>query len=67
MNINNWKRLFDLPSEIKSLKPWELLSEHDIFGVHDPGSNITGYISVMGKLDEHYAVTAYWVHKLSWI
>lgn len=59
MNINNWKKLYALASEIKLLKPWEWMSEHDIFGVYDPHSDITGYISVMGMLGEHYAVTAY--------
>jgi hypothetical protein len=59
MNISNWKKLYALASEIKSLKPWEWMSEHDMFGVHDNHSGITGYISVMGKLGEHFAVTAY--------
>ena len=35
------------------------MCEHDMFGVHDNHSGITGYISMMGKLGEHFAITAY--------
>jgi len=59
MNTAKWKKLYSLASEIKSLKPWEWMTEHDIFGVQDSLSDITGYISVMGGAGEHYAITAY--------
>ncbi len=59
MDTNNWKKLYALAMEIKSLKPWGWMDENEIFGVHDPYSKITGYISVMGGAGEHFAITAY--------
>lgn len=44
---------------IKELSPWEWMNEADVFGVADPETEEIGFVSVMGMLGEHYAVSYY--------
>jgi hypothetical protein len=38
-----WKTLHDAASGLRRIKPWEWMSEEDIFGVQDPESGETGW------------------------
>ncbi len=35
------------------------MTEGDVFGVQDPDTGELGFVSVMGMLGEHYAVSVY--------
>ena len=54
-----WRALYEDAIRIKSLAPWEWMTEDEIFGVKDPETGETGYVSVMGALGEHLSVTVY--------
>ena len=51
--------LYRLMGEIKALAPWEFMDESQMFGIQRPDSDITGYVSVMGTLGEHIAISVY--------
>ena len=53
---DEWSRLYQAAIRIKEMAPWEWMSEMDIFGVRNPETDETGYVSIMGALGEHYAV-----------
>lgn len=54
-----WNRLYQAASRVKEMAPWEWMSETDIFGVKNPETGETGFISVMGALGEHFCVAVY--------
>jgi len=54
-----WVRLFELAAQVKALSPWDWMYESDLFGVRDPESGETGFVSIMGTLGEHFAVAVY--------
>ncbi len=54
-----WRGLYEVMGKIKELAPWEWMNEHDIFGVQNPETKELGFVSVMGALGEHYAVSVY--------
>jgi hypothetical protein len=57
--LEEWKRLYDLMSQVKKLAPWEWMEEDDIFGIQIPETKELGFLSVMGTLGEHYAIAVY--------
>ena len=59
MKYDEWRGLYDAMNDIGELAPWEWMSEHDIFGVQNPETNEIGFVSVMGELGEHYAISLY--------
>ena len=54
-----WRTLYDLAEQIRELAPWQWMQEHHIFGVSFPQNNEVGFVSVMGTLEQHRAVTVY--------
>jgi hypothetical protein len=54
-----WKRIFSAAEKIWKMKPWNHMSETDIFGIKIPGTKRVYFISVMGSGGEVTAVTAY--------
>ena len=54
-----WQRLYEAAVGVKELAPWEWMTETDVFGVRDPETGEIGFVSVMGMLGEHYAVSLY--------
>lgn len=54
-----WKRLYELMALIKELAPWEYMHEDDLFGIHFPGTDQLGFVSVMGNLGEHLSIAIY--------
>lgn len=55
----DWGRLFEAAIRIKQMAPWEWVDEADVFGVQDPETGEIGFVSVMGALGEHTAVSVY--------
>jgi hypothetical protein len=58
-NAQNWIRLIEAADRIKRLAPWQWMNEDDIFGITHPETGEIGFISVMGALGEHLAVSVY--------
>lgn len=58
-DMSLWRRLYAAADQIKKLEPWEWMEETDVFGVQFPGTDEIGYVSVMGNIGEHYAVSVY--------
>jgi hypothetical protein len=58
-NIQEWSRLLESAGRIKQLAPWQWMQEDDIFGVTHPETGEIGFISVLGALGEHLAVSVY--------
>ena len=54
-----WSRLFEVTLRIRQLAPWEWMNETDIFGVQHPETGEICFVSVMGALGEHIAVSLY--------
>ena len=54
-----WRKLYDVAVRVKELAPWEWMFEDETFGVQDPETGETGFVSVMGAGGEHYAVALY--------
>jgi hypothetical protein len=56
---DQWRRLYEAATLVKELSPWQWMTETDVFGVQDPETEEIGFVSVMGLLGEHYAVSLY--------
>lgn len=57
--LEDWGRLYAAAAQIKTLAPWQWMSETDNFGVRSPDTGEIGFVSVMGTLGEHLAVAMY--------
>jgi hypothetical protein len=57
--IREWRGLYEAAVRVKEISPWEWMTEADIFGVQNPETGELGFVSVMGMLGEHYAVSLY--------
>ena len=58
-NEVQWAMLFELARECKKLKPWEVLSDCDIFGLKLPWRDETVYPLVMGNAGEFFGLSVY--------
>jgi hypothetical protein len=58
-NLEEWRGLYKAIINVKEIAPWEWMEEIDIFGVQNPETDELGFVSVMGMLGEHYAVSVY--------
>ncbi len=56
---HEWRELFKLAARVKENAPWDRMSELDVFGVQNPETGTTGFVSVMGMEGEHFAVALY--------
>ena len=54
-----WERLFEMAARVKTQSPWAWMNETDVFGVQHPETGEIGFVSVMGALGEHTAVSVY--------
>jgi hypothetical protein len=54
-----WHALYRLGERIQELAPWHWMQENHIFGVKFPQNDTVGFVSVMGTMGEHRAVTVY--------
>jgi hypothetical protein len=57
--IREWRGLYESAVRVKEISPWEWMTETDVFGVRSPETGELGFVSVMGLLGEHYAVSLY--------
>ena len=58
-DIREWRELYEAAVRVKGISPWEWMTEADVFSVQSPETNDLGFVSVMGRLGEHYAVSLY--------
>jgi hypothetical protein len=58
-DIREWRGLYEAAVRVKEISPWEWMTEADVFGVQNPETGELGFVSVMGMLGEHYAVSLY--------
>ncbi len=56
---NEWHRLYEAAGNVKKLAPWEWMFEDQVFGVRNPETGETGFVSVMGMAGEHLSVALY--------
>jgi hypothetical protein len=54
-----WRGLYEAAVRVKGLAPWEWMTEADVFGVQNPETDELGFVSVMGMLGEHLAMSLY--------
>ncbi len=59
IDLPAWRSLYEVAEQIKKLAPWKWMNETDVFGVRFPGTNDIGYVSVMGGIGQHFAVSVY--------
>jgi hypothetical protein len=57
--LDRWRTLYAAADRLKAMAPWQWMSEADIFGVERPGDESLMFVSVMGELGQHQAVSAY--------
>ncbi len=57
--LEDWKKLFDLATQVKAAAPWEWMEETEVFGVQHPETGQLGFVSVMGNLGEHLSIALY--------
>jgi hypothetical protein len=58
-STEEWSRLVKSALRIKHLAPWQWMQEDDVFGIAHPETCDIGFISVMGALGQHTAVSVY--------
>ena len=59
ISVEQMQRLYALADQIKRLSPWEWMNETDVFGVKNDLIEEIGFVSVMGGMGRHFAVTVY--------
>jgi len=57
--LDQWRRLYERAVQIRKMAPWEWMEEIDVFGVQDPETGQTHFVSIMGMRGEHFAVALY--------
>jgi hypothetical protein len=59
VSLEVWRGLYESALRFMALRPWESLSDADVFGVRDPVTGQTGYCCIMGKLGQVLALCVY--------
>lgn len=57
--IEEWDKLYKTAIKIKDIAPWEWLEEHNLFAVQNFDAKEIGFVSIMGAIGEHYAISVY--------
>ncbi len=57
--IEEWEKLFKAIIKVKDIAPWVWMCEDDLFAVQNPETDEVGFVSVMGSIGEHYAISVY--------
>ncbi len=57
--LEEWNKLYQAAISIKEIAPWSWMEESDIFGIQNPETTDLGFVSIMGMLGEHYAISVY--------
>lgn len=58
-SLKEWRKLYEAAMRVKKIAPWNWMDETDIFGVQNPETDETGFVSVMGAGGEHFAIGVY--------
>ena len=58
-DLQLWDQLYQSIDQFFALKPYKILHEQDIFAVRMPDGERDYFISIMGRNDEVYALSAY--------
>jgi len=58
-SLSEWRALYDAALKFRELAPWKWMTDDQLFAVRDPESQEVGYCSVLGELDEVYALSVY--------
>ncbi|HMK49131.1 MAG TPA: hypothetical protein VK435_03695 [Thermodesulfovibrionales bacterium] len=58
-SLKEWKALYDAAVAFKRERPWEWVSETEVFGVANPKTGEVGYCCIMGELGEMLAMAVY--------
>lgn len=59
MDLPDWRELYEIAARVKTLAPWTFMRETDVFGIDRTDQGGTMFVSVMGSLGEHLAVSIY--------
>ena len=59
VSLDLWKSLYRIADKYQALMPWKVLSEDDLFAIHDPVSNNVNYCCVLGEAGEFLGLTLY--------
>lgn len=59
VSIDQWRILYDLAAQVRALAPWTFMYDTMLFAVREPTTARVGFVSVMGRLGEHFAVGVY--------
>ncbi len=59
INIEKWKKLYQLAIEFEKLAPWDWMADTDLFAIMDPKTKKIAYCSVMGNNGEFYGLGIY--------
>lgn len=57
--LEECNELYQAAIHIKEIAPWKWMEERDIFGIQNPETRDLGFISIMGMLGKHYAISVY--------
>lgn len=57
--VADWNRLYQASIEFKNLRPWDFITERQVFAVQDPETNLTGFCCILGKKGKHFALNVY--------
>ncbi|MFA5261255.1 MAG: hypothetical protein WC450_08520 [Candidatus Omnitrophota bacterium] len=58
-SIQDWRELYKAALELKSLRPWDLMRDVDMFGVQNPVDGETGYCCFLGSGGEIFGMVVY--------
>jgi len=58
-SLEEWRRLYEAAIRFKEVRPWEWMMESDVFGIQNPETEEIGYVSIMGMLGKHFALSLY--------
>lgn len=56
---DTWPALLQAVRKFKALRPWEWMADSDVFAVENPETHQVGYCSILGALDQIYALNVY--------
>lgn len=54
-----WRKLYAIAAKVNELAPWKWMFEDSIFGMQNPETGETGFVSVMGMAGEHISIAVY--------
>ena len=53
---DQWRTLYGLAAQVRELAPWTFMDDTMLFAVREPTTDQLGFVNVMGRLGEHFAV-----------